>query len=422
MALNDSRSPCEPVWQTPNQVSTSTQHRSHRARVANVAFAIHRLSAWGGLQRDAVRIAAEARDRGHSATLLCSEVDLGPSKDAAESLDLDGIEIVCLTSSARTNHRRASAFSNAVFERAKAFDAVLGFNPSKGLDLYFAGDRCYADRVFETRGPWSRLTPRYRALRALESEVFDPESTTRILLLAELQREAFTRWYKTPKTRFEVLAPGIDPTRRRSEDHAAARVRVRAELGIPDGASVLLALGSDFRRKGVDRSIDALGALADLRSEPLTLVICGADDSRALKRRARATELAHPRVQVQFVGPRADVGDLLSSSDALIHLARTEAGGAVLLESLAAGVPVVATDVCGYAPWVERSGAGRLISSGASAATAAAALDELLPAPNEASLFGEIALAFVAAHPELFTLHTRAVNAVERVALEGRAP
>jgi UDP-glucose:(heptosyl)LPS alpha-1,3-glucosyltransferase len=40
-----------------------------------------------------------------------------------------------------------------------------------------------------------------------------------------------------------------------------------------------------------------------------------------------------------------------------------ESGGIVLLEALVAGLPVIATDVCGFAPYVQRSGGGVLIES-----------------------------------------------------------
>lgn len=380
-----------------------------RGPTFSVALAIHRLSPWGGLERDALRVAREAVGRGHRVAVLSGEV--------AEGLDLSDLDVVRLEPRGRTNHARARAFSSEVAARASDYDARIGFNASAGLDLFFAGDRCYRDRVHESRGPWVRLTPRHRTLAALEAEVLCGTRGPRILLLAEAHRAVFQRWYGTPDDRFEVLPPGIDPSRRRGPNHAEDRRRIRAEFGVPENARLILFLGSDFRRKGADRALAALARLPDAPHHHL--VVAGAGDARWIERAARALGLVvgpAPGARVHLAGPRDDAGALLAASDALVHLARSEAGGAVLLEALSAGVPVVATDVCGYAPWVAASGAGAVLRANVDAPDAARALVRVL-SDHE---MPDRALSFVDAHPELFTMHARIVDALERAAEERR--
>jgi UDP-glucose:(heptosyl)LPS alpha-1,3-glucosyltransferase len=53
----------------------------------------------------------------------------------------------------------------------------------------------------------------------------------------------------------------------------------------------------------------------------------------------------------------------LLAADLLVHPARAEAGGIVLLEALVAGLPVITTDVCGYAHHVREAGAGTVLDS-----------------------------------------------------------
>jgi UDP-glucose:(heptosyl)LPS alpha-1,3-glucosyltransferase len=50
-------------------------------------------------------------------------------------------------------------------------------------------------------------------------------------------------------------------------------------------------------------------------------------------------------------------------ADLLIHPAYSELAGMVLLEAMIAGLPVLATDVCGYAFHIERAQAGRVLDS-----------------------------------------------------------
>ena len=47
----------------------------------------------------------------------------------------------------------------------------------------------------------------------------------------------------------------------------------------------------------------------------------------------------------------------------MLHPAYVENTGTVLLEAIVAGLPVLATDICGYAHYIEEAEAGRLIPS-----------------------------------------------------------
>ncbi len=82
--------------------------------------------------------------------------------------------------------------------------------------------------------------------------------------------------------------------------------------------------------------------------------------------------------RVHFLGFRNDVATLLSELTLLVHPARQEPLGRVLLEAAAAGVPVVATDVGGTAEiFPPGEDAARLVPAGDAAALAAAMLELL---------------------------------------------
>ena len=66
---------------------------------------------------------------------------------------------------------------------------------------------------------------------------------------------------------------------------------------------------------------------------------------------------------MQFLGGRTDIPDLLAAGDLLIHPAHAENTGTVLLEAIAAGLPVIATDVCGYADHIVKAVAGKVLAS-----------------------------------------------------------
>jgi UDP-glucose:(heptosyl)LPS alpha-1,3-glucosyltransferase len=66
---------------------------------------------------------------------------------------------------------------------------------------------------------------------------------------------------------------------------------------------------------------------------------------------------------LHFLGGRKDVPKFMVSADLLLHPAYSENTGTVLIEAMASGLPVLATDVCGYAFHVKNAGAGLLIPS-----------------------------------------------------------
>jgi len=121
---------------------------------------------------------------------------------------------------------------------------------------------------------------------------------------------------------------------------------------------MLLLVGSRFRTKGVDRAVKALSALPQQLKERAGLYVVGQDKPDSYIHLARRLGVAN---NVHFLGGRPDIPRFLLGADLLVHPAYIENTGTVLIEAIVAGLPVLATQVCGYAGYVERSGAGKLI-------------------------------------------------------------
>lgn len=195
------------------------------------------------------------------------------------------------------------------------------------------------------------------------------------------------RGWGVPPAKLHVMRNGVDLERFRPTARSAAR----SALGLA-GEPILLSVGHLIERKGHDLVIDALARLR-ARHPSVRLVIVGEGPEReALQRRAAAAGVT---AEVTFAGavPNEELGRWYSAADVSILASSREGWANVLLESMACGTPVAATDVGGTAEVVCTPAAGRLVAQ-RDVPSIVSAVDALLASPP--------ARAAVRAHAERF--------------------
>lgn len=318
------------------------------------AFVIFKYFPFGGAQRDMMRIARECVKRGHEVHVYTLSWQ-GP-------LPEHGIHVHMVEGRGWTNHRRYQDFIRRIQAEIAAahFDLIVGFNRMPGLDVYFAADPCFIERA-QTK--WKRLqslSGRYRFFAESELAVFSHASSCEILLLSPREKPIFQRWYDTQEARFHLVPPCIAIDRYANIDVKEARRSVRAEFGLMHDARLLLMVGSGFRTKGLDRAIEGLAALPPEVKRRTCLLAVGQDNAQPFLALAKKLGL---RDRVIISGGRDDIPRLMHAADLLVHPARAELAGHVLIEAMASGLPVLVSDVCGYAFHVAQAGAGELVSS-----------------------------------------------------------
>lgn len=318
-----------------------------------LAFCLFKYFPHSGLARDMLRIADEAVVRGHSVDVYAREWQ--GDKPA-------GIHVKVLGARGWSNHGRAEAFARRLAGplRTGQYDAVVGFNKMPGLDFYYAADSCFAARARRRRPRIYELTPRYRSWCRQEAAVFGPGADTRILVLSEPARLEYRAFYATDEARLYRLPATLDRRHRTGALEPDRRTAIRSELGAGAAEMLLLMVGSGFHTKGVDRSLRALAALPRDSRKGMRLVVVGRGKPDRYRRLAQRLGISD---QVAFTGGRDDVPALLRAADLLVHPARQENTGSVLLEALAAGLPVLTTANCGYAHHVGDAGAGAVLDT-----------------------------------------------------------
>ncbi len=171
-------------------------------------------------------------------------------------------------------------------------------------------------------------------------------------------------WGHEP-AKLHTLRNGVDLERFRPLPPAA----MRAELGV-DGDPLLLSVGHLIERKGHHIAIDALAELLPARPGARLVIIGEGEERAALLARAARLGVAD---KVRLTGALANT-ELLkwySAADVLLLCSSREGWANVLLESMACGTPVVATDIWGTPEVVAAPAAGRLVAERSGAAFAA---------------------------------------------------
>jgi len=157
-----------------------------------------------------------------------------------------------------------------------------------------------------------------------------------------------------------VLPNGVD-LRRFSKLQRADRAAIRAELRLPRDTLAIAAVGSLTPVKGHDGLLRAL-ARSSAPACRLSLVIIGDGPLRnELCRTAEALGIAD---RVILAGPREDVPAVLGAMDAYVCGSTSEGMSNALLEAMAAGLPVVATDVGDNAEVVRDQVDGLIVNPG----------------------------------------------------------
>jgi glycosyltransferase involved in cell wall biosynthesis len=164
---------------------------------------------------------------------------------------------------------------------------------------------------------------------------------------------------------FVIREEGADPDKihvipngLRVEDYAfpMSRATLRAEFGLPPDQILIGAVGRLTHQKGFDILIRAL---ALLKREDVHVVLIGEGEERG-SLQALAAELSVAS-RVHFAGYRRDVPRILGALDLYVQPSRFEGMPNALLEAMAAGCPVIASDVDGNRELIGSVGQGHLV-------------------------------------------------------------
>jgi glycosyltransferase involved in cell wall biosynthesis len=155
-----------------------------------------------------------------------------------------------------------------------------------------------------------------------------------------------------------VICNGVDVRR---YCRPADRAELRRQMGLSADAHLMTLVGTLKRQKGHQYLIDALREI--LPSFPRLHVLFVGDGELGVELRARARS-AGVDGHVHFLGSRGDVPAILAASDSFVLPSLWEGLPMALIEAMASGLPIVATEVSGTKQVMIHGETGLLVAPG----------------------------------------------------------
>jgi phosphatidyl-myo-inositol alpha-mannosyltransferase len=303
---------------------------------------------WPHVRRGSERVVHDLAmclgDRGHAVTVV-TRAPSGPGEETH-----DGATRVLYRRTRRlprVDSLELFAVDAALAGLTRRADIHHAFYLTDAYGLFLAGQLRRAPLVLSLHGPpdrewWSRVHP--RTARWLERVL---RSAAAVTVLSE---DSATRLRRDYGREAVVVAPGVF-----ADDFALPRREQRHR-------TVVCAAAVDDPRKRVDLLIDAFQRVASREPDLELLLVGPGDPQQALGRAERAAPEIRSRIRHVHV-PTEQLPQTLSRCTVGALTSETEAFGLVLVESMAAGMPVIGTDDGGI-PEVIAPGTGFLFTKG----------------------------------------------------------
>ena len=272
------------------------------------------------------------------------------------------VRTILVTTPARSRRTRQFARRAAAAVRQERFDVVHAVSPCLAADVYEPRGGTVAETVLRNLairppGVWrelkraaNRLNLKQRLMLKLEQELLGGPRQPMLIALSDYVVRQLRTHYDYPVGRIRKVFNGVDPDRTDADTRRRDRADIRGLYGIREDDYLVIVVAHNFRLKGLGRWLEALERLAEDTKLPLRSLVIGKDASMVWKHTVVRKGLSG---RVRFTGPTRRVGTFLHAADVLVHPTHYDPCSRVVLEALAAGLPVITTEHDGASEVIE---------------------------------------------------------------------
>lgn len=242
------------------------------------------------------------------------------------------------------------SFARAVCKRLRVgdFDLVQSHERIACCDVYRAGDgvhRVWLEQRRRVLGPVGRIAlavhPFHRYLLAAEKTLFASPRLKAVICNSHMVKQEIQSRFGVAGGKLHVVHNGVDTARYHPGLKAQHRAAVRKQWSIPESAVVFLFVGAAFERKGLRILLETLPALPD----HARLMVVGKD--KKMNAYQRLAEKLGVSECVHFAGAQRDATPYYGAADVLVLPTLYDPFPNVILEAMAAALPVITSLKCG---------------------------------------------------------------------------
>ena len=209
--------------------------------------------------------------------------------------------------------------------------------------------------------------------------------TTHFHAVSQAAKAAAINDLRVSAERITVVERGRD-TARLGKSSTERRKQARLRLGLQSDDQVMVNVGRQDYQKGQKYLLEAMATLVEKRPN-LVLLIAGRSGNVSPDLMELKAQL-HLDGQVRFLGHRDDVPEILAAADLFVFPSLFEGLPGAVIEAMALGLPVVASDIAPVREVVEENDNAILVAP-ASSSELAKAVATLLDDRDKAAAFGK---------------------------------
>lgn len=183
--------------------------------------------------------------------------------------------------------------------------------------------------------------------------------------ITECVKQSAVRYARFPAHRVSVIHRGVDLSRFVADTHSGQSLK--DELGLHDAYPIMLNVGRLMPQKAQKFIIEAMPAILE-RYPAAHLLIAGS--GYLLPELLDLSKRLNVEAHVTFLGKRTDIPALHAASDLFVFPSIWEGLGVSLIEAMAMGKPVLATDTGPFPEIVEDGESGQLVEPASATAIA----------------------------------------------------
>lgn len=313
-----------------------------------IAVIVKSFNLYGGMERYAVEVARRLSLKGHKVDIFAREAD----KNLLGKMDFFPLT-------------KSFSFSSVLGAAALAADVSRKISGKK-YDIVHSHERSYCQDVltfhcFSYKGSLEN----YGFFRKLDQTYLSPRSwlylwlekkqllTENIVSVSDVVLNDIRRNYDLKGKEF-TISPGVDTDYFTPAWLKENRKKVRKELDL-ENEKIILFVGSEFKRKGLDFVFSALP------KGVILLVVGSGEYLEVFRKKAKKQGVDK---SVVFAGHSEDVRNYYAAADLVVLPSRSEAFGMSILEGMSCGLPVVTTANTGVSSIIENGKNGFVVEKG----------------------------------------------------------